>query len=40
MVERNGFSGMIEVEVFSNRWWAKPPREFLQEIKYTYLNHT
>jgi sugar phosphate isomerase/epimerase len=40
MVEENGFSGVIEVEVFSNRWWAKPTFKFLEEIKYSYLNHT
>ena len=40
MVERAGFDGMIEVEVFSNRWWEKPTDEFLQAIKQSYLNHT
>ena len=40
MVEKNGFDGMIEVEVFSNRWWAKPTSEFLQAIKQSYLDHT
>ena len=33
MVEGAGFDGMIEVEVFSNRWWSKPTDEFLQAIK-------
>ena len=32
--------GMIEVEVFSNRWWEKPTQEFLQAIKQSYLDHT
>ena len=40
MVERNGFDGMIEVEVFSNRWWDKPTHEFLKAIKESYLNYT
>ena len=40
MVENKGFDGMIEVEVFSNRWWAKPTYEFLLAIKDSYLNHT
>ena len=40
MVEGAGFDGMIEVEVFSNRWWDKPTEEFLQAIKQSYLNHT
>ena len=40
MVESNGFDGMIEVEVFSNRWWNRPPNEFLKAIKESYSNHT
>ena len=40
MVERNGFDGMIEVEVFSNRWWDQPTHEFLKAIKESYLNYT
>ncbi|MDG1325380.1 MAG: sugar phosphate isomerase/epimerase [Opitutales bacterium] len=40
MVEKNGFNGMIEVEVFSNRWWEKPTDEFLQAILHAYLQHT
>ena len=40
MVERNGFNGMIEVEVFSNRWWGQPTHEFLKTIKESYLNYT
>ena len=40
MVERNGFDGMIEVEVFSNRWWNRPPNDFLKAIKESYFNYT
>lgn len=40
MVECNGFDGMIEVEVFSNRWWGKPTHEFLKAIKESYLKYT
>ena len=40
MVEDSGFTGMIEVEVFSNRWWEKPTQEFLQAIKQSYLHYT
>ena len=40
MVEKNGFDGMIEVEVFSNRWWEKPAEEFLLAIQHAYLQHT
>ena len=40
LVEKNRFDGMIEVEVFSNRWREKPTQEFLGAIKQSYLNHT
>ena len=40
MVESKGFDGMIEVEVFSNRWWARSPHEFVKAIKESYLNYT
>jgi sugar phosphate isomerase/epimerase len=40
MVEDSRFKGMIEVEVFSNRWWEKPPQEFLKAIKHSYLHYT
>jgi len=40
MVEGAGFDGMIEVEVFSNRWWEKPTAEFLEAIQQAYLQHT
>ena len=39
-VEENGFRGMIEVEVFSDRWWDRPPGELLKAIKEAYLHHT
>jgi len=28
------------VVVFSNRWWDKKPREFLEAIQQAYLQHT
>ena len=37
MVERAGFNGFNEVEVFSNRWWARDQDEFLAAIKAAYL---
>ena len=40
MVEGAGFDGMIEVEVFSKRWWEKPTAEFLEAIQQAYLQHT
>ena len=39
-VEENGFSGFVEVEVFSNRYWAMDQGEFLERIKEAYLKHT
>lgn len=40
LLESQGFNGMIEVEVFSTRWWEKPPGEFLEAIKQAYLQYT
>lgn len=39
MVEATGFDGFHEVEVFSDRWWARDQDEFLGEIVRTYLEH-
>jgi sugar phosphate isomerase/epimerase len=39
-VEQNGFDGFVEVEVFSNRYWAMEQGEFLQKIKDAYSKHT
>lgn len=36
MMERNGFSGFNEVEIFSNRWWAADQDKFLAEIVNAY----
>jgi sugar phosphate isomerase/epimerase len=38
-VEQNGFSGFIEVEIFSNRRWAGDQAEFLEKIKTAFLQH-
>lgn len=38
-VENAGFSGPIEVEIFSNRYWAQDQEKFLAQIKQAYLNH-
>ncbi|MEK7413479.1 MAG: sugar phosphate isomerase/epimerase family protein [Planctomycetota bacterium] len=35
-VERAGFNGDIEVEIFSNRWWATDQRAYLQQIIAAY----
>lgn len=32
MVERAGFVGLIEVEIFSERWWGTDQREFVRRI--------
>lgn len=37
-VEATGFSGPIEVEIFSQRHWAKDQVDFLEEIKQAYLD--
>ncbi len=39
-VEANGFDGFVEVEIFSNRYWAMDQQEFLEMIKDAYLKHT
>ena len=40
MVEAAGFNGFNEVEVFSDRWWAKDQNELLEAIKTAYLEHS
>ncbi len=39
-VEKAGFDGFNEVEIFSNKHWAEDQGEFLDKIKYAYLNHS
>lgn len=39
-VEEAGFNGYIEVEVFSDKYWAMDQMEYLEKIKSAYLNHT
>jgi sugar phosphate isomerase/epimerase len=39
-VEESGFSGYREVEVFSDKYWSMDQVEYLEKIKYAYLNHT
>ncbi len=38
-VERAGFDGMIEVEIFSNEYWQMDQIEFLGKIKAAYIEH-
>lgn len=38
-VERAGFSGFNEVEVFSKTRWAGDQAQFLRDITYSYLKH-
>ena len=40
MVEAAGFTGLHEVEVFSNRWWAQDQDHFLGEILKAYDRHS
>lgn len=39
MVEKAGFNGFIEVEIFSNRYWAMDQNEFLKKITDSYLKY-
>ncbi len=39
-VEDAGFYGFVEVEIFSNRYWAMDQVEFLDKIKTAYLENT
>ena len=38
-VENAGFDGFIEVEIFSNRFWAMDQHEYLKRICAAYLQH-
>jgi len=38
-VETAGFDGFVEVEIFSNEYWATDPAEFVEKIKKAYLEH-
>jgi sugar phosphate isomerase/epimerase len=38
-VEKAGFSGMIEVEIFSSEFWQMDQIEFLKNIRLAYLEH-
>ena len=38
-VERAGFLGDIEVEIFSRRWWSSDQRDYLRRIIAAYLHH-
>ena len=39
MVRGAGFTGFIEVEIFSQRWWARDQDDFLDAIVRSYLEH-
>jgi sugar phosphate isomerase/epimerase len=39
-VEEAGFNGYIEVEIFSNTFWAQDQDVFLQKIIDAYIHHT
>ncbi len=38
-VEKAGFDGMIEVEIFSNRLWNTDQLQFVKQIREAYLAH-
>ena len=37
MVEATGFSGFIEVEIFSNQYWGWEQVNLVEHIKHCYL---
>ena len=39
-VEKAGFDGFNEVEIFSNKHWSEDQHVFLDKIKSAYLNHS
>jgi len=39
-MEKYGFAGFNEVEIFSNRWWKTDQKYFIEEIKKAYLQHS
>lgn len=39
-MEKNGFNGFNEVEIFSNRWWQSNQDDFLRQIKTAYINNS
>ena len=39
-VERAGFKGFNEVEIFSNRWWKEDQSVFLEKIISAYFHHS
>ncbi len=39
MVEQSGFTGAIEVEIFSNTYWAEDQTAYVERIKVAYQAH-
>ena len=39
-VEKAGFTGFYEVEIFSTQYWEGDQHVFLQQIKKAYLEHS
>lgn len=39
-VEKAGFDGFNEVEIFSNRYWSMDQKDFLDKIIYAYQHHS
>lgn len=39
-VEKTGYEGFNEVEIFSNKHWAEDQHKFLDKILFAYLNHS
>ncbi len=39
LVEKYGFTGFHEVEIFSDHWWSREPDSFLAEIQQSWNQH-
>lgn len=39
-VEKTGFTGFNEVEIFSSQWWAADQQHYLDTIREAYLQHS
>ncbi|MCE5257271.1 MAG: sugar phosphate isomerase/epimerase, partial [Spirochaetaceae bacterium] len=39
LVESAGFSGFVEVEIFSDRYWAMDQDAYLEMLKNSWLKH-
>jgi sugar phosphate isomerase/epimerase len=38
-VEEAGFNGFVEVEIFSNEFWAMDQTQYVERVKAAWLDH-